>query len=112
MQPLADFFNEAEAGLGHLLVDSLPEDVVVIFDLVGDGGGVWAVRRFGPRVAIRAEQVSHYDCRLTCDVDDFRALIAGDLSSRVGFMDGRLKVEGDVGLVLRLERAVRKRQAG
>ncbi len=109
MQPLADFFDSAEAGLGHVLVEALPEDVVVTFELAGDGGGTWTVKRFGPAVTVRTGSHATPDCRLSCQASDFQHMLAGHLSSRDGFLQGKLVVEGDVGLVLRLEKAVLRR---
>ena len=46
------------------------------------------------------------DCHLRCTVPDFQALVAGKLEGREAFMDGRLRIRGDVGLILRLLEAV------
>jgi putative sterol carrier protein len=100
---LEDFF----AGVRHRgLVESLPDGVSVTFDLRGEGGGLWTVSRAGDQAQVSREEQEHTDCRLTCSVDDFRALLMGNLHPMDGFVDGRLNVEGDVGLVLRLHRAV------
>lgn len=42
------------------------------------------------------------DCTLTADVETFRALLGGDLDPTAAFMSGRLKVDGDMGLAMRL----------
>ncbi|MBP7001838.1 SCP2 sterol-binding domain-containing protein [Amaricoccus sp.] len=42
------------------------------------------------------------DCTLTADVDTFRALLDGELDPTAAFMSGRLKVDGDMGLAMRL----------
>ncbi|MBP7243348.1 SCP2 sterol-binding domain-containing protein [Amaricoccus sp.] len=42
------------------------------------------------------------DCTLTADIDTFRALLDGDLDPTAAFMSGRLKVDGDMGLAMRL----------
>jgi predicted lipid carrier protein YhbT len=91
--------------------------VSVTFDLRGEGGGSWTVssRDGSAEVARRAEQNGkagpaspepYADCVLRCEVSDFRALISGALDPRRGFLERRLDIEGDVGLVLRLLRSV------
>lgn len=90
---------------------SLPDGVSVTFDLRGEGGGCWTISRDRGALAIHrtgrpgSPDSGAPDCRLRCSVSDFRALLRGELDARQGFLDGRLEVEGDVGLVLRLARA-------
>jgi putative sterol carrier protein len=102
--PPAEFFAAVpEADV----VSVLPDGVSVTFDLRGEGGGLWTVRRSGDHTSVAAEEDPRADCRLECTVQDFRALIRGELDPRQGFVERRLRVEGDVGLVLRLRRTVR-----
>lgn len=42
------------------------------------------------------------DVTLTADADTFQAILEGDLSPTAAFMSGRLAIEGDMGLALRL----------
>jgi putative sterol carrier protein len=42
------------------------------------------------------------DCTLTADADTFRALLDGELDPTGAFMSGRLTVDGDMGLAMRL----------
>jgi len=96
------FFSEVDDGAA--LYDALPDGVAVSFDLRGPGGGVWSVDRRGNYPRVIRDAVERPDCRLSCTVEDFHDLLNGRLSSTRGFMEGRLQVEGDVGLVLRLHR--------
>lgn len=90
-----------------LVLGSLPDGVSVVFDLHGEGGGTWTVTRRGDSTEIVRRGDPAPDCRLRCTVADFRALLRGELDPRRGFLERRLEVEGDVGLVLRLQRTVR-----
>lgn len=101
---LERFFATVGDGLGPYA--DLPEGVAITFDLQGEGGGIWTLRREECGMTVARTEAAHSDCRLGCSVDDFRALLDGRLDSRRGFLEGRLDVEGDVGLVLRLERAL------
>jgi putative sterol carrier protein len=109
MTPLSDFFVHAEAGMQDVLCNALPDGVVVSFELHGDEGGSWRVERAGLGVTVRPGRPDRADCRLICAASDFRLLMRGELGSREGFMQGRLKVEGDIGLVLKLEAAINRR---
>ena len=42
------------------------------------------------------------DCTLTASAETFQALIEGDLDPTAAFMSGRLSVDGDMGLAMRL----------
>jgi putative sterol carrier protein len=42
------------------------------------------------------------DCTLIASRDTFESLLAGDLDPTAAFMSGRLRVEGDMGLAMRL----------
>ncbi|PKP84874.1 MAG: sterol carrier family protein [Alphaproteobacteria bacterium HGW-Alphaproteobacteria-2] len=46
------------------------------------------------------------DCTLSADADTFQAMLAGDLSPTAAFMSGRLKVDGDMGVAMRLGSAL------
>jgi putative sterol carrier protein len=42
------------------------------------------------------------DCTLTANAETFESLLAGDLDPTGAFMSGRLTVDGDMGLAMRL----------
>ena len=109
MVQLADFFASVGEDLAPALVGALPDGVTVTFQLSGDGGGDWTIARQSGDVVVRRGVQASADCKLICSAEAFRGLLSGDLDSRHGFLDGTLKVEGDVGLVLRLEQWVVRR---
>ena len=42
------------------------------------------------------------DCTITADADTFQEMLAGGLDPTAAFMSGRLAIEGDMGLAMRL----------
>jgi putative sterol carrier protein len=46
------------------------------------------------------------DCTITADTETFQELLAGDLDPTAAFMSGRLAIEGDMGLAMRLASAL------
>jgi putative sterol carrier protein len=46
------------------------------------------------------------DVTLTATADDFQAMLAGELSPTMAFMSGKLSVDGDMGLAMKLGAAL------
>jgi len=42
------------------------------------------------------------DCTLTADADVFQSLMEGDINPTSAFMTGKLKVDGDMGMAMKL----------
>lgn len=81
----------------------LPENVVVVFHIEGEGGGSWQVsRRSEPTVG--PVTPGPKDCVMRCSTADFMSILGGVLNPMEAFQSGRLKVSGDIGLVLKLAR--------
>lgn len=90
----------------------LSGDVRLCFALSGPGGGEWTLDSTDGG-EVRRGLRSPCDCHLACTADDFLRLVDGRLAPRDGFLEGRLMVEGDVGLILRLQRElIRLQDAG
>jgi putative sterol carrier protein len=99
-----EFFTSASRE--YQLHTVMPDEVSVTFELEGPDGGVWTLSRLGTQIRVEPQVSEYADCHLRCSVPDFRALIDGQLDGRAAFMDGRVRIRGDVGLILRLLSAV------
>lgn len=45
---------------------------------------------------------SDADCTLIADVETFQGMLAGEVNPTAAFMTGRLRIEGDMGLAMKL----------
>lgn len=98
------FFEEHAPGLlGPAISDVLPGDVVVIFHIQGPGGGSWQVDTKDGAVRIGSLVEGPRDCEVWCSTEDFMGILRGDVNARRAFLTGRVRVLGDVGLVLKLQ---------
>ncbi len=71
------------------------------FDITGDGGGKYVVDLKQSKVfegTIDGPGVS-----VTMSATDFVALVAGKLNGQMAFMQGKLKIKGDMSLALKLQ---------
>ena len=71
----------------------------VKFDLGGDGV-IFVDAASSPNTVSNDD--GDADCTIVISLDDFKTLLAGDLDPTTAFMMGKLKVEGDMGIAMKL----------
>ncbi len=76
-------------------IDDQSLDGSVKFELVGVG----AIRIDENGVSVDDTEA---DCTLSADADVFQAIIEGDTNPTAAFMTGKLKVDGDMSMALKL----------
>lgn len=78
------------------------------FDLSGEEGGQFGLSIKDGTVVVSSGQLPEADCTLKMSVKDFKKLLAGNLNSTASYMMGKLKVQGSLGLALKLESLLKK----
>ncbi len=73
------------------------------FKLNGPGGGEWYVDLTKPGGEIGKGTNPGAKCTITMSDADFLALVQGKINSQMAFMTGKLKIQGDMGLALKLQ---------
>ncbi|OPX03607.1 SCP2 sterol-binding domain-containing protein [Geobacillus proteiniphilus] len=84
---------------------SRAEGIVAVyqFNLSGAEAGVYqVVLRPDTGFVVEGEQEPS-DCTLSLDSEDFKKMAEGELNGTEAFMSGRLRIDGDMGLALRLQ---------
>lgn len=90
------------------LAGVMPEGCLVTFELEAEGSKRrWTVSCASGALSVVQPDGAGTDCTVRCATADLRGLLLGELDPRQGFLSGRLVVEGDVGIVLDLRRALR-----
>jgi putative sterol carrier protein len=90
---MSDVINQALAALQEKLADGIDGSVKFV---LGDEGAILVDEN-----GVRADD-GDADVTLSADPDVFQDILAGDLDPTAAFMTGRLKVEGDMGMAMRL----------
>lgn len=78
-----------KSGLGATVKFDLGGDGVVFIDGASTPGSV-------------SNENQDADCTVTCSLDTLESLVAGDLDPTAAFMQGKLKIAGDMGVAMRL----------
>jgi putative sterol carrier protein len=71
-------------------------------DLTGDQGGAWLLDVAERQCTVTEEKASQVDVTVTMDAADFVALYSNKLNPVQAFMSGKIKISGNVGMVMQL----------
>ena len=88
-------------------VDQRPELIEKVgaiyqFDVTGEGGGTWTVDLKNKPGKVHPGANGKPDCTIALGVDDFVALMTGQLDGQQAFMQGKLKISGNMMLATKL----------
>lgn len=72
------------------------------FNIEGDGGGQWQIKVQDGDLAVATGTPDPAQCTITLKLDDWKAMNAGTLNPQAAFMQGKLRIQGDMSLAMRL----------
>jgi len=73
------------------------------FNISGPEGGAWSVDCTAPGGKISAGSVQAARCTVAATDKDFLAIVNGKLNPQMAFMSGKLRIQGDMGLAMKLQ---------
>ncbi len=73
------------------------------FNISGPGGGAWSVDCTAPGGRIAPGTVADAKCTVAATDQDFLNIVNGKLNPQMAFMSGKLKIQGDMGLAMKLQ---------
>ena len=72
------------------------------FLITGENGGQWNVAVKDGTVAVNSGVVDAPNITITAGDNDWLALVSGRMSPQVAFVTGRVRLQGDVSLAIKL----------
>jgi len=100
-------FESMEPLLDESIVNST--QAVFMYDVTGEGGGKWFLDlKNGAGSWGKGEPATKADCTLTLAKEDFVKMFTGKLKPATAFMGGKLKLKGDMGKAMALEKLMNK----
>ena len=81
-------------------------DAVYQFNITGDNGGSWSIDFTKDSDFVAEGEHDDPDCAIEVSDSDFVGMWNGDLSGQQLFMMGKISVDGDMGLALKLQKFI------
>jgi hypothetical protein len=78
-------------------------NAVYQFNISGPGGGAWSVDCTAPGGAISEGTSASARCTVAMTDADLVNVVNGKLNPQMAFMSGKLKIQGDMGLAMKLQ---------
>jgi putative sterol carrier protein len=98
-----DYFERAVPELIKEKTSILAEiDAVYEFQITGDAGGTWTLRLKLEDAGVAEGPSDAPDCTIIMEDEFFIQMVNGDISPQLAFLNGQLKVTGNMGLALKL----------
>ncbi|XP_041359777.1 hydroxysteroid dehydrogenase-like protein 2 [Gigantopelta aegis] len=100
--------------IGSILTEDMVKSVKGIFqfNITGDENGTWFINlKTGSGSVGKGEPQDKADVTVTLKCDNFQKMFAGKLNPTTAFMSGKLKIKGDTGLALKLDKIMGKARA-
>jgi putative sterol carrier protein len=73
------------------------------FNISGPDGGTWSVDCTQPGGKIAVGSAPNAKCTVAAVDLDFLNIVNGKLNAQMAFMSGKLKIQGDMGLAMKLQ---------
>ena len=79
-------------------------NAVYQFVVTGDTGGDWNVDLTADTPSVKAGKHDGPNCTITVADQDLVDIVSGKLNGQMAFMTGKLKIAGDMGLAMKLNK--------
>ena len=99
-QSVSEFFD----GLPSRVDESKTAGMNNTYRFDVDGAGSWTVEVQDGKVSVSQNGDAEPDCTIAVSEENFQKLIDGDLNPTTAYMTGKLKIQGDMGAAMKLQK--------
>lgn len=78
-------------------------DMTLVFSLSGSNGGDWTINIANGAVDVQEGKAENPSATINMDGDDYVKMMSGDLNPMMAFMSGKVKVDGDLNSVMKMQ---------
>ncbi len=100
-QEVSQLFDEMAKNIDPAKTEDV--NATIQFDLSGENGGLYWLRVENGQTQSGQGQAEKPNLTLKAAADDWMAVSKGELNPMQAFMSGKLKIQGDMGLAMKLQ---------
>lgn len=101
MSDVAAFFDQVSTNVNKDKIQGM--NSVYQFNITGDGGGEWNIAIANGDAVVSQGVAEKPSITITMEAGNFLSLTQGKLNGQMAFMTGKLKIQGDMALALKLQ---------
>jgi putative sterol carrier protein len=99
MATVQEFFERLPSRVNPERIEGMSNTYV--FDI--EGAGVWTVAVADGAITV-SEGASDADCTFSTTEENFEKIVAGEQNPTTAYMTGKLKIKGDMGAAMKLQK--------
>ena len=99
-QSVSEFFE----GLSSRVDESKTAGLTNTYRFDIEGAGSWVVDVQDGKVAVTQDGDAEPNCTITTSEEVFQKLVNGELNPTTAYMTGKLKIKGDMGAAMKLQK--------